>query len=350
MNVIDNLTLNIVAADSQTCQNLEGSLYSFARNTLIDILDQILNELDFDGELEIDDLTIDVGEVDSENALQHFSGKLPVTLKESLSKVVFKKHSQLTLNMLSETYRRLLPINQVMNIEKEFEYYAEEWLVKNPNSKFDPLAVSEYIIKIMMQRNPGLDFRQIACSVYQNIKRMERPAPQKISPKETRNVVHDAGLVLLAPYIPVLLGRLGCVSGNTFTSEDARLKGLSLLKYAVYGSYEVPKTPASLMNIICGYDRSFDSEKLPILSDDDKSVVNSLLDAVVKNWGALGSTSADGLRTSFLIRSGSIEDVEDGLLLKVSSSAYDMLLDKLPWGYSMVKTSWMKSKISVAWR
>lgn len=350
MNVIENLTLNIVAADTETCQGLEGSLYSFARNALIEVLDRTLNEMGFEDDMELDSLTLDVGEVEPQNALQQFAEKLPAVLKAGLLKAVFKKRCQPTLNLLSETYRRLLPMEQVMDIEKKFAHYAEEWLAEHPDSKFDALAIAEYIIKIMMQQNPRLDSRQIAYSVYQKIKQMETPVAKKAASQETANDIHDAGLVLLAPYIPMLFSRFGCVAGNMFISEDGRLKGLALLRFATFGNYDVPKIQASLMNMMCGYERTFDPQDLPVLSDEDKSVVNSLLDAVVTNWGALGSTSADGLRSSFLVRVGRIEDGEGGLMLKVATSPYDMLLDKLPWGYSMVKLPWMKSRIDVKWR
>lgn len=350
MNTIENMTLNIAAADAETCQNLERSLYSFARNTLLDVLDRTLSEMDFDDDLVLDSLALDMGEVSADNALEQFAEKLPAALKSSLSKAVFKKRSRPTLNMLAETYRNLLPMNQVMNIEKEFDHYAEEWLARHPDSKYDALAVSEYIIKMMMQRFPGLDSRQIAYSVYQKVKNMEARTAKRAVPMESANDVHDSGLVLLSPYIPMLFCRFGCVAGNTFTSDEARLKGLALLKFAVYGNYDVPKTQASLMNMVCGLDRTYNAEKLPTLSDDDKAVVNSLLEAVVKNWGSLGSTTADGLRSSFLIRPGHLEDAEDGLLLKVAPSPFDMLLDKLPWGYSTIKFPWIKSIINVKWR
>jgi len=349
MNVIDDLTLNI-SADEDTCRKLQPVLYDFARNTLAELLDRVLAEVGIDEPMEIESLTVDVGEVSADYTLEQFAEKLPEALRKSLSRAVFKKRSSGTVNMLSETYRRMLPMEESVNIEKLFDGYAEEWLRLHPYEKFSSMALSEYIIKIMMGKFPNLDARQIAYSVYQKVKQMDAPMARKEAPREAANEVHDAGIVLLTPYIPMLFNRLGCVVGNMFVSEGNRLLGLALLRYAVFGDYKIPPCQSFMMNLLCNFEGSYSPKELPEVSNEQKKMVNGLLSAVVQNWGALGSTSADGLRSSFLVRAGRIEDGENGLVLKVATSAYDMLLEKLPWGYSTVKLPWMKSKIDVKWR
>lgn len=350
MNVVDNLTLNIAAPDTETGAVLECSLYSFARNTLVDVIDRTLTEENVNEDLLIESLTIDMVEVDGENALQQLVEKLPALLKAQLSKATFKIKSKPTMTMLSETFRRFLPMDKTFNIEKEFDNYIEEWYQQNSGTKFDALKVSEYIIRIMMGRYPNLDSRQIAYIVYQKIKQMESAARKDSKKTDTLNDVSDSGIVLLAPYIPTLFNRLGFVENNAFKSVELRLKALAILHFAVFGDYKVPQIHSLMMNIFCGYERNFVPQIMPSLTDDEKSMVNGLLDAVVKNWGAVGSTSADGLRSGFLIRKGTLNDEDACLKLKVSQNAYDMLLDKLPWGYSMVKLPWMKSRIDVEWR
>lgn len=350
MNVIGDLTLNISAPDAETCQTLEGSLYSFARNSLVEVLDKTLAEENIGENIVLDELTIDVGEVDAENALSQFAEKLPAALKRALSKALFKKSCAGTLSILSETYRRILPMEKTFNLEKCFDNYVDDWLRLHPDEKFNALSISEYIIKIMMQMHPHLDARQIACTVYQRIKQMEASARKKIKHEISKNDVSDSGIVLLSPYVPVLFNRLALVNGNAFVSGEARLKALAVLCYAVFGSYKVPQNYALVVNVMCGFERNLQTKNLPELSSEEKNMVDGLLTAVVKNWGAIGNTSADGLRTSFLIRKGKLEDSENGLNLHVEKSSFDMLLDKLPWGYSMVKLPWMKDKLTVKWR
>lgn len=350
MNVIDNLILNIETPDIATSEALEGELYSFARNVLVDVFDKTLVEEKTDENLVLESLTIDVGEVDNENALQQLAKKLPESLKSALSKAIFKYKSKNTLSVLSEIFCRFLPMDETFNIEKEFDNYVEEWYRQNNGAKFDALKVSEYIIRIMIRKYPNLDSRQIAYMVYQKIKQVESAVVKKASVPDFQNDVSDAGIVLLAPYIPMLFSRFETIEQNAFKSDEMRLKSLAILHYAVFGNFEVPEKNSLLMNVLCGCERNFAAETLPVLSDNEKSMVNGLLDAVVKNWGSIGNTSADGLRSGFLIRKGRLIDADCCVKLKVVQNAYDMLLDNLPWGYSVVKLPWMKSRIDVEWR
>jgi hypothetical protein len=71
--------------------------------------------------------------------------------------------------------------------------------------------------------------------------------------------------------------------------------------------------------------------------------------AAILHWSALKSTSIDGFRHSFLIRHGVIVDQENKWLLKVEPKSFDLLLDQLPWGISMIKLSWMERVLAVEW-
>ncbi|HRF39189.1 MAG TPA: contractile injection system tape measure protein, partial [Saprospiraceae bacterium] len=70
----------------------------------------------------------------------------------------------------------------------------------------------------------------------------------------------------------------------------------------------------------------------------------------IDNWGALGSTSPDGLRGNFLVRDGKLTRTDLGRLLQVEAQSYDLLLDRLPWGINMVKLPWMEDMLFVEWR
>jgi hypothetical protein len=65
----------------------------------------------------------------------------------------------------------------------------------------------------------------------------------------------------------------------------------------------------------------------------------------------LRNTSPDGLRGTFLIRSGKL-CLRDGgdWSLQVESNSFDILLDQLPWGISMIKLPWMEKMLWVEWR
>ncbi len=75
----------------------------------------------------------------------------------------------------------------------------------------------------------------------------------------------------------------------------------------------------------------------------------ALLQSVIRYWPPLKNTSVDGLRHSFLQREGKLEQKQNGWLLTVEQKTIDILLDKLPWGFSTVTLPWMKEMISVDW-
>ena len=64
---------------------------------------------------------------------------------------------------------------------------------------------------------------------------------------------------------------------------------------------------------------------------------------MIEQWRILKKTSVDGFRESFLQREGRLSLQENGWSLKVARASYDVLLDQLPWGISVVLLPWMKS-------
>jgi hypothetical protein len=57
-----------------------------------------------------------------------------------------------------------------------------------------------------------------------------------------------------------------------------------------------------------------------------------------------------GLRETFLQREGRLEHGEDRWQLQVKSLTFDVLMDRLPWGYATLKFPWMREVLHVDWR
>ena len=86
------------------------------------------------------------------------------------------------------------------------------------------------------------------------------------------------------------------------------------------------------------------------LDETGQELVDGLLGAVTRQWSALGGTTVAGLREAFLQREGILEYQTDLIRLKVMPKAYDMLLDRIPWSYGVVKFAWMPKPVHVEWR
>ena len=147
-------------------------------------------------------------------------------------------------------------------------------------------------------------------------------------------------------------GSVKTIEKGAFANENSQHKALAVLTYAAFGNYAEPPKDAAVMNLLCNLPVTpvLYADELPKVSDSEKELVDSLLQAVVANWKAVGHMSPDGLRGTYFVRNGTVETSGMTDMLTVETKTYDILLDKLPWGYSMIKHPWMKKVLNVKWR
>jgi Contractile injection system tape measure protein len=172
--------------------------------------------------------------------------------------------------------------------------------------------------------------------------------------------VGNAGLVLLHPYLPHLFQRVGLATIKGFKDPDAARRGALLLQALVLETPEdgggqplrqqAMEHELGLNKLLCGLPLG---EPLPrewTLTTEEREVIEGLLTAVVQHWRVLGGTSVNGFRQTFLRRAGGLGPDHEGWRLKVDPGPFDMLIDHLPWGYSVVKFGWMERVLHVDWR
>lgn len=348
-NRIGDMTLNLTCTNPEQANNIESRLYDFARNGLMETLDRILDSLaPEDEDVILDNISIDLGTIPAQNPLGYILQKIPEEFKKQVKTDLLKKQCTPVAKILQDTCGQRLSLEKSAMLEKTIETCVTNWCKDHAGEKFDPLRVAESILMQIRAQNPGLDIRQIACSVFEKLKNLGEK--KRIVPGARPPKAGDCGIVLLTPYIPMLLEKAGCIKAGKFIDDGSKIMALALLNYTVCGNYEPPKAEKSIAQLICGFDAGEKLAELPTISDELKALADSLLQGVIANWCALGHTSPDGLRASFLIRQGILNNSEEGPSLSVDNSAYDMLLDKLPWGYSTVKFSWMKIPLQVKWR
>jgi hypothetical protein len=175
-------------------------------------------------------------------------------------------------------------------------------------------------------------------------------APEESTITETKEGIYidNAGMILLHPFLPRFFEGLGIAEESRIIRPE---KALALLHYLTTGSTKTPEYELVLPKILCNIPLS-----TPILSEieitsAETDEATALLDAVIKHWEALRNTSQDGLRGTFLLRPGKLSLKDDGdWLLQVEPRTFDILLDQLPWGITMVKLPWMEKMIWVEWR
>ncbi len=156
-----------------------------------------------------------------------------------------------------------------------------------------------------------------------------------------------AGLVLLHPFLPQFFRALGIADDETLLQPD---KALYLLYFLATGEIDVPEYELVLPKILCNISLGAVVESDITLLVDEQEEARALLTAVIRHWEILQNTGIEGLRETFLKRSGKLSQRSDGeWLLQVESKSYDILLEQLPWGISMIKLPWMSEMLRVEW-
>ncbi len=164
-------------------------------------------------------------------------------------------------------------------------------------------------------------------------------------------LVHQAGLIVLHPFIPRFFENTAIIEkGNPRLPAAARARAAALLHFLATGTEEVYEFELGLIKVLLGL---HPETPLPVcaglVNPGDMEEAEVLLQSVIKHWSALKNTSIPGLRASFLQRQALLREAEYGWTLQVEHLPFDMLLDQLPWSIGIVKLPWMKKAIHTEW-
>jgi len=158
--------------------------------------------------------------------------------------------------------------------------------------------------------------------------------------------IDHAGLVLLHPFLPQFFSGLGIANDDSLVNQN---RALCLLHFLATGEWNSLEYELPVMKILCGLPLEFVAEPEEPLRTEEDEEVTALLSAVIRHWDALKNTSPDGLREAFLKRPGKLSLSGGEWWLQVESKGYDILLDQLPWGISMIQLHWMPMMLRVEW-
>lgn len=163
-----------------------------------------------------------------------------------------------------------------------------------------------------------------------------------------------AGLVLFAPYLSSFFAfaGLGLTLENPRHSPDLE-RAIHLLHYLATGE-EQPEEPAiPLAKLLCGLPMDEPVSRFLVLTDKEKAEADDLVHALIRNWTALKNTGVEAFRRAFVQRNGLLRWQDNAMgaawVLAVERQGQDVLLDRLPWGYSVIKLPWMPIMLRVEW-
>jgi hypothetical protein len=161
--------------------------------------------------------------------------------------------------------------------------------------------------------------------------------------------IQNAGLILLLPFIAPLLEHRAIREGDTIP-EHALPRAAALLHYLPTGREDVLEWELALPKVLLGLTPE---HPLPLaegcLTEEDRDECSHLLASVVAHWTALGASSTEAVRATFLQRPGLLRRDPQGWTLRVEHAPFDILLARLPWSISVARLPWMPHPIYTEW-
>jgi hypothetical protein len=160
-------------------------------------------------------------------------------------------------------------------------------------------------------------------------------------------IVHNAGVVLLQPFISTLFNELHILSEDRKTIIDKQ-KACALLS-VLAGDEEQDEIYYPLYKLLCAVPIHEVIDSNVELTTKEREECFHLLQQVIVHWPALKQSSVPSLQQTFLQRMGKLSKKEDNWLLQVEQRTEDVLMQYLPWSYSIIRYPWMKQALFTEW-
>lgn len=334
--------------------------------------------------LDVEDFGVLAAKLKSADARQRIARHFPeATLKAILPRLLSDSESRLIRADIELLLQQLPQSLQLVQIRERCVRILLD--AANPVERVDVAEVCQMLVREFLRHQPTAEIFDIfkspqlrrafaenykaSAETFQG-KAIERvgkgeqspgigkPTPRAVHSvkKKKINVLHaddnesiyirNAGLVILAAYLPAYFQRLGVADEKQVLNVPA---ALALQHYLVFGSEDCAEWDLVLNKILCGVPLEESVETPPPLTMEQKAEAERLLNAVIGNWPALGNTSPNSLRTTFLQRDGVLRQKGADWHLHLTRTGFDVLMDRLPWTISMIRLPWMSWMLYTDW-
>jgi hypothetical protein len=177
----------------------------------------------------------------------------------------------------------------------------------------------------------------------------EESMPYALVHHRSEYYVENAGLILLSSFLPILFNAVNLIDGDNFLHDEARSTGIYITQLLVTGKWGANEPDLVLNKLLCGCAPQWPVHKANEMPKNMLSETEKLLGSVIGHWSALKNTTPDGLRETFLMRSGKLLWNEDNWKLQVEYQTVDILLTALPWTFSLIRLPWMTDYLQTEW-
>ena len=162
--------------------------------------------------------------------------------------------------------------------------------------------------------------------------------------------INNAGLVLLHPFLKTFFITTGIADSSGKIEKEILDLAVQALHFIATGRESVYEAELVFEKFLCGLPVHHPVIRESLLTDEIRTEAEEILKAVITNWAALKNTSPDGLREAYIQRDGIIQKTEKGYKLIVETKTWDVLLDRLPWNYTIINWYLIDKLIFVEWQ
>ncbi|NVO10580.1 MAG: hypothetical protein HXX16_11505 [Bacteroidales bacterium] len=311
------------------------------------------------------------------NLLVLTNGNITQTDTQNLLSAIKKSIKNIDINILNKSLTKIessinLAIHDIdgtNNIINSLEQSTQN--IEN-NFTFDKVDVNNQKIedKNFNKISPkkSVDEKQITSKIRLNDDDVEIKSTQKIiqqdeivdttkkknlillaKPEVESELIKNAGLVLVWPFLVMFFERLNLIKDKKFINDEAGYRAIHFLQYLATEQEETPENDLLFNKLLCGVDIYAPIPLSFSISENEKEECNALLQSLIENWKVLKNTSIQTLRVTFLQREGLLCKQSGGWKLNIERTTIDILLDRLPWGISMIRLPWSNKMIYVEW-
>jgi len=153
----------------------------------------------------------------------------------------------------------------------------------------------------------------------------------------------------LHPFLPAFLEEVNCVQDNKFIDRKAQLRAVRLLHYVATGDQKTPEFLLTFSKLLCGLPFRFPVPGSIHITPREKEACDHLLSSVIEHWKPVRGTSIAGFKSTFLQRNGILKKEQDDWIVRIEKKTYDILLEDLPWSFSVIKLPWNNYLIYAEW-
>ncbi|HEX4957331.1 MAG TPA: contractile injection system tape measure protein [Lacibacter sp.] len=275
---------------------------------------------------------------------QYFSKELrnPLHLKRFL----LNEHTNMQALVLETVFAGFAHLYQ--------QLFHRAWTETSHEQRFQHLFMLFYSpVAELWKTQPTVDelaaeIKKVQLKILPAIMEIKEPLfPPADTVQKSTVFISNAGIVLLQPFISQLFSVLHLIDDtrNVMLQPEKACAVLSFLS----GDKMPDETNFPLYKILCGLQPEALVNCNLLLEEKERQECFILLEHVIENWTVLRQISPESLQQTFLQRTGKLSNSNGRWLLQVEQKTEDVLLQFLPWSYSIIRYPWMPQPLFTEW-